>query len=143
VIDRHGSPADIAAQVQKVIGTDGATYVYDCANRQFEVASAILDPSKPSRLRTLLPMDEEGAKKFKLQRPFGDAAFIHCNNENLAPYAEEFWASVPNWLEEKKVLPTEHQVVNGLEKVKEINEALDAYRDGARAGPQTVVKISS
>jgi NADPH:quinone reductase-like Zn-dependent oxidoreductase len=141
-IDRHDSPADIVAQVQKITGMDGATYVYDCANREFGLASAILHPGKPSRLRTLLPMAAEEAEKFKSQRPQSDAAFIHCNNESMAPYIEEFWTSVPKWLEEKKVLPTDHQVVDGLEKVKDINEALDAYRDGARARPQTVVRVS-
>jgi hypothetical protein len=59
----------------------------------------------------------------------------------LAPYTKEFWAHVPKWLEERKILPTEYRVIEGLDKVQEIDETLDMYRDGARAVPQTVVKI--
>ena len=39
------------------------------------------------------------------------------------------------------ILPTEYKVVKGLDKVKDINKSLDAYRDSAEVRPQTVVKI--
>ena len=143
VIDRHGSPADIAVQVQKITGMDGALSVFDCANMQFEVATTVLHPSKPSRLRTLLPIQGEEVEKLMSQRPHSDAAFILWKDDNLAPDEEVFWTAVPKWLEEKKVLPTEYRVVAGLDKVDEINQALDGYRNGARAGPQTIVKIHS
>jgi hypothetical protein len=66
---------------------------------------------------------------------------VDITNESLVPYAEQFWTDVPQWLMERKVLSTKYRVIRGLEKVKEMNEALDEYRDLATAGPQTVVKV--
>ena len=141
VIDRHSTLADVAKQIRAIAGADGAQYVYNCANREFDAAIAVLSSSKPSQLRSLLPIPEKEAEKLKSQRPLCDAAYFHCTNENVAPYTEEFWVHVSKWLEERKILPTEYRVVEGLDNVKEIDEALDMYRDGARAVPQTVVKI--
>ena len=141
VIDRRNSPEDIAKQVQSMVGADGASYVYDCANMQFDLAAAILSSSKPSRLRTLLPIEGEEMEKLKALRPKCDAAFISASNAILVSQVQDFWAQVPRWLQKREILPTEYRVVDGLDKVKEIDEALDAYRDGARAGPQTVVRI--
>jgi NADPH:quinone reductase-like Zn-dependent oxidoreductase len=141
VIDRHSTLAYVAKQIQAITGTDGAQYVYNCANGQSDPAIAALSSSKTSRLRSLLPIQGEEAEKLKSQRPLCDVAYFHCTNESLAPYTKEFWAHVPKWLEERKILPTEYRVIEGLDKVQEIDETLDMYRDGARAVPQTVVKI--
>lgn len=142
VIDRHGSPADIAQQIQAITGSDSATQVYYCAQLQVDLAVGAVSASKPSRLRLLLPLEGGQADQLKSQRPLCDASFVDdLTNESLAPNASQFWAKVPQWLRDGKILPTEYRVINGLEKVKEINEALDAYRDFTRVGAQTVVKI--
>lgn len=141
IIDRKDSPEQIAKQIQEITGSDGATYVYDCANMQFDLARAIVSPTKPSRVQTLLPIEGEEPGKFKTERALCDARFTHFVDETLWPETKDFWAHVPTWLEEGKVLPAEYRVVEGLEKVKEIDGALDQYREGARAGPQTVVRI--
>lgn len=141
VIDRHGLLTNIVKRVQQIVDSDGVDYVYDCANTTFELATAILSPSRPSYLRALLPIESEEAEKLKSQRSTCNAAFVDCRNEMLAPHTKDFWTQVPRWLEEGKILPTEYQVVKGLEKVKEIDRALDAYREGARSGPQTIVQI--
>ncbi len=142
LIDRHGSPTEIAQQIQSIMGPDGVTQVYNCATLQVELAIALMSTSKPSRLRSLLPIEEEEADKLKSQRPLCDASFIDdLTNESMAPHAEQFWAEVPQWLKDGKVLPTEYGVIKGLEKVEEINEALDSYREFTRAGPQMVVKV--
>jgi NADPH:quinone reductase len=141
VINRSNSPKDIAKKVQSITGADGASYVYDCANTQFDLAAALLSSNKPSRLRTLLPIQGEEVEKLKAARPECDAAFIGASNAVLVSQVGGFWAQVPMWLQNGKILPTAYHVVDGLENVKELNEALDAYRDGARAGPQSVVRI--
>ena len=142
VIDRHSSPADIGHQIEAIAGSDGVTQVYNCATLQVEVAIAALSPSKPSRLRLLLPVEEEDAEQLRSQRPLCDFRFMDdTSNESLVPHAEQFWAEVPRWLMDEKILPTKFQTIEGLEKVEEINEALDAYRDLARKSAQTVVKI--
>lgn len=142
VIDRHSSLTDISQQIQTIVGPDGLTSVYLCAQMQVDLAIAALATSRTSRLRALLPIEEEDALKLRMCRPLCDASFIDdLTNESMAPHTEQFWAAVPQWLMDKKVLPTKYEVIEGLEKVKEINEALDSYRDLARVGPQVVVKI--
>ena len=141
VVDRSIPLADVTKEIQAITGTDGAQYVYNTASRHLDLAIAALSPSKQSKLRSILPIQGEEAEKLKSQRPLCDAGYFHCTNENMAPCIEEFWAHVPKWLEEGKVLPTEYRVVEGLDKVGDINEVLDMYLGGARAVAQTVVKI--
>ena len=42
-----------------------------------------------------------------------------------------FWDHVPEYLIEKKIRPTKYTVVKGLD-VDQVNEVLDAYRDGKK-----------
>ena len=129
-------------EIGEITGSDGVTQVYNCAILQVHIAIAALSPSKPSRLRLLLPVEEEEAEQLRSQRPLCGFRFIDdTSNESLVPHAEPFWAEVPRWLMNGKILPTKFRVIEGLEKVKEINEALDAYRDLARTSAQTVVKV--
>lgn len=144
VIDRHGSPTDIAKQIHAITGPDGATQVYSCAQLPVDLMTSLLPVGKPSSLRALLPIEAEEQQVLRSQHPLCDASYIDdLTNDSMEPYVEQFWTQVPRWLEEGKILPTDFKVVNGLEKVKQINEALDAYRDFARAGPQTVVRIEA
>ena len=93
-------------------------------------------------MRSLLSIEEEEAGKLRSQRPLRGASFIaDLTNEGMAPYAEQFWVEVPQWLRDSNVLPTDYGVIKGLGKVEEINEALDSYREFTRAGPQMVVKV--
>ena len=142
VIDRHSSPADIGRQIEAITVSDGVAQVYNCATLQVEVAVAALSSSEPSRLRLLLPLEDGEAEQLSSQRPLCDFRFMDdVSNESLGSHAEQFWAEVPRWLMDEKILPTKFRVIEGLEKVGEINEALDAYRDLARTSAQTVVKI--
>ena len=139
VIDRREVPGEIAAQVEEALGAQGATYVYDCVNNTAAAAISVLPSTKPSVLRNISFIGGEEAEKLKSQRPLCDARFLQCFND------EEFWKHVGTWMVERKLLPTEFGVIEGLERVGEINEALDGYRDygtrGQSGGKQGVVKI--
>lgn len=143
VIDRHESREAIARQIQNLTGSNGGTLLYNCATLDVDLANLILSPDRPSKLRSLMPIEEADAEKLKSQRPLCDASFLaDVTNEKLQPYAEKFWQELTRWLTDGKILPTDYQTIEGLEKVKEINEALDGYGDFVRAGPQTIVRIS-
>jgi NADPH:quinone reductase-like Zn-dependent oxidoreductase len=142
VVDRHGSPAEIAKKLREIAGQDGVTQLYSCAPLNLDLVVAALPVDKPSKLRALLPLEAAETEVLKSQRPHCNASFIDdLSNDFMAPHTEEFWASLPKWLKEGKIIPTEYEVIKGLDKVKEINEALDQYRDFGRSGAQTVVKI--
>ena len=107
-----------------------------------DLAVSIILARKPSLLHLLLPLEGDQEEELKARRPLCDASFIDdLTNESLAPNASEFWANIPQWLRDRKVLLTEYRVINGLDKVKDINEALDTYQNYTRVGVQTVVRI--
>lgn len=137
VIDRHAPHETIVAQIRNIIGE--ATYVYDCVNyTDFSLAAAILPKSIPSKLRTLLPIESLDMTSL----PRCDALAIESTNDLMAPYQRQLWEKVPQWVERGKVLPSQYRVLNGLEKVDEINQALNSYQDFDRSGVvQVVVRI--
>ena len=138
-VDRH---ANIAEQTLAITGPEGATHVYDCANVTAEPALSLLSTTKPSLLRNLVPVQGEEGEKLKSQRPLCDAQMLHNVRDYVEPSPEVFWAHVPKWLEEGKVLPTDFSVIEGLDKVEEINAAMDGYRDFGRSGmKQVIVKV--
>jgi NADPH2:quinone reductase len=139
VFDRHDPVDKLTAAVHAVIGDEGAKHIYDCANTDFALASSLLTVSAASKLRTLLPLDAFD----RSSRPECDAAMLDCSTDHLSPYQREFWDHVPKWLDDGKVMPAEYRIVEGLEDVDAINEALDGYADFGRSGRQgVVVRIS-
>jgi NADPH:quinone reductase len=142
VIDRHGSAVDVVKQIHAITGPDSATQVYSCAPLDVELVVGLLPKNKPSTLKTLLPFEGDEAERLGAHLPHCSFAFVHdLTNGSLAPHAAQFWAAVPEYLESKKLLPADFQVVHGLDDVSGINDALDQYRDFNRAGAQTVVLI--
>jgi NADPH:quinone reductase len=141
-IDRHASGEDIARQIRHVIGGDGATMMYVCAPLDVALAIEAISPSKPSVLRLLLPLEGDQGQQIQTKRPLCDVSFVDdLTNESLAPHASHFWAQVPQWVRDGDLLPAAHRIITGLDKVDEINVALNAYRDFGRTAAQTVVKI--
>ena len=59
IIDRHGSLADIAQQIQAITGPDGVTQVYNCATLQVDLAIALLSTSEPLAL-AITSVDRRG-----------------------------------------------------------------------------------
>lgn len=144
VLDRHDSAAELGEKMRKAAasGSDGFTRVYNCVPLDVDVVTAALSTTQPSRLRLLLPFEGDQEERILARRPLCDASFVaDLNNDFMRPYAEQFWEEVPRWLREKKILPTEYRVIHGLDKVKEINEALDGYQGYTRTGPQVVVRM--
>jgi NADPH:quinone reductase len=141
-IDRNSHGRNIADQIRGITGGDGATMVYNCAPLDLDLAIGSISASRPSVLRLLLPLEEDQLEKIKAQRPRCDAAFVDdLTNESLAPHAAEFWKYVSRWVAEGFLVPAGYRIVHGLERVDEINAALDAYQGFSRVGAQSVVKI--
>ena len=136
IVDRHESPASIKEKVHGFAGgANNVTHVYDCASWDYDLATSLLSSDKESQLRTLHLVD---TAKVKEKRPLCSADFVRCSSANLAPHAAGFWERFPEWLKNGNVKPTPFKMVDGLEKVTEINEALDQYSAG-KGGTQLVV----
>ena len=142
VIDRHLSSAEIAKQVEAAIGVNNVTQAYFCAPLNVDLAVALLSKDKPSTLKLLLPLEGNQEQELTSQLPLCKFGFVDdLTNASLAPNTVPFWAKVPDYLRRGELLPTDFRIIHGLDKVDDINNALDQYRDFARADAQTIVKI--
>lgn len=139
VVNRHLEIDCIVQEIHGLVGKQGATHIYHCHGYNYNLDIALLPPGKHSFLQSVHPVDDEEGLKLKTARPLCKATMIECSNEGLAPHVAGFWAALPRWLCQGKVRPASYRVIHGLEKVDEINAALDGYREGR--GPQVVVQI--
>lgn len=130
-VDRHLEPQELVKQIHAITGAEGVTHLYHCHGRDWTVDTALLARNKPSFLRSVHRFSDEQGEQIKVERPLSNAGFVQCSIHGMAPYAREFWAHVPKWLVEGKLRPGSFRVIEGLEKVDEINEALGDYAGGS------------
>ena len=52
---------------------------------------------------------------------------MEASSPGLAPYEKQFWQYVATWLKDGPIRPGKFRIVEGLERVGEINAALDDY----------------
>ena len=143
VINRHLPQSEIAALVHaKAGGAENVTnvhdwdvtQVYDCASWTYELAISLLATDTASTLLALHPIDAETIAK---ERPRCEARFVTGTSKGLGDLKEGFWRELPGWVERGLVKCPEVRFVEGLNE-REVNAALDAYRDGS-AGKGVVV----
>ncbi|CAK1358341.1 unnamed protein product [Cercospora beticola] len=139
-VDRRLSREAIVQQVHAITSKDGVTNIYDCRSMSFELAADLLAEGKKTRLVTVHP-DNENPGVVASKRPDAEMNFIEGSSENLGDLESVFWRDVGGWLKDGWILPAKLRVVEGLEKVDEINAALDGYAAG-KGGPQLVVKLA-
>ena len=140
VLDRHEPQDVLVSQAHDIVGgSENITRVFDCANWTYELAVGMLATNRPSKLRTLHPIDfVPGTKSFiEQKRPNCDAAFIVGASEALEPLTKDFWKSLPDWVVKGHIALPPVRVIEGLD-AEEVNAALDGYRDG-KAVLQVVV----
>lgn len=106
----------------------------------FELAADLLAEGKKTRLVTVHP-DNENTGVVASKRPDAEMNFIEGSSENLGELESGFWRDVGRWLKDGWVSPAKYRVVAGLEKVAEINAALDGYAAGT-GGLQLIVKLA-
>lgn len=137
VVNRHVSENEITSQIHTAAGgSENITQILDCASWEHHLAAEILTSDKASRLVTFHNVNEAEVQKV---RPLCRATVARCSNVNMGPHAKPFWETLPRWVEGGVVAPSPFKVLEGLDKVDEINKWLDGYAAG-KGGPQLVVK---
>ncbi|KAL1866044.1 hypothetical protein Daus18300_006945 [Diaporthe australafricana] len=130
VIDRHGGQDAVLARIRDVVGDD-LVYAYDAINPVEGQVLALnaLSSSKKGALARLIPIGSVDESKvvgkaagFEVRNVFGSS---HIHPE----LAGGFWERLPGFLETGKIRPTAYVVKQGL-TAENVNEVLDAYRDG-------------
>lgn len=130
VLDRHGGHDAVLARIRPVVGDD-LVYAYDAVSdpKDQVIALNALSSTKKGALARLLPtglIDETKVigktAGFEVREVFGSSQ----SNPELAG---EFWERLPSFLQEGKIKPVAFVVKQGL-TAENVNEVLDAYRDG-------------
>ncbi|PPJ50322.1 hypothetical protein CBER1_06447 [Cercospora berteroae] len=140
VVDRRLSQEAIVGQVHSITGKDSVTNIYECRSMSYELAANLLAEGKKTRLVTVHPADKNPSV-VAAKRPDAEMNFIEGSSENLGELEGVFWRDVGGWLKDGWMLPAKFSVVEGLDKVDEMNAALDGYMAGT-GGPQLVVKLA-
>ncbi|KAK9769616.1 putative Enoyl reductase (ER) domain-containing protein [Seiridium cardinale] len=130
VLDRHGGYHVVLGQIRDIVGDD-LIYAYDAINPpegQLLALNALSSHKKGAmaRLIPMRPVDETrviGKKAgFEVKETFGSS---QANSELTGP----FWERLPEYLLSGKIKPLGYVVKHGL-TADNVNEVLDAYRDG-------------
>jgi NADPH:quinone reductase len=138
VLDRTGSPEEVAARIRKVF-PDGVKYVFDAINppaTQYVGINALTESGgKYARLLPLGPPSPEHIKRtdYELVNVFG-------SSHAVPDVSREFWAHLSEYLESGKIVPTEYTTIEGLD-ADAVNKVLDDYRAGNKV-TKTHVHIS-
>jgi NADPH:quinone reductase len=128
VVDRHSD--DVVRDVHAVVGgPDAVTYVIDCANWVYDLASELVSSTRPSIIVTLHRADSALKALDKLGKKEARAIAGKGLREHFTELAEIFWGNIGEWVAERKILTGKFRVIEGLDAEK-VNEALDLYRDG-------------
>ncbi|KIV84513.1 hypothetical protein PV11_00288 [Exophiala sideris] len=133
IIDRHGSPDEITSRIREIVGDD-LLYAYDAINPPETQIIGInaLSRTKKGRFARLLPSPLGEAESQIRPKKEGYVLGNTFGSSHVKPeLCKAFWERVPEYLFEKKIVPTKYTVVKGLD-VDKVNEVLDAYRDGKR-----------
>lgn len=132
IVDRHGSPAEVVARVRDIVG-DELVYAYDAINPPATQTIGInaLSSTKRGHLARLLPTGDVDASHIQPKTHGYELHNVFGSSQARAELCRPFWERVPQYLADKKIVPTGYAVVQGLDPVK-VNEVLDAYRDGKR-----------
>ncbi|KAH9909722.1 putative alcohol dehydrogenase [Xylariomycetidae sp. FL2044] len=132
VVDRHIGDDAILARIRDVVGDD-LVYAFDAINPPDRLTLSIdaLSSHKKGVLARLLPnapadVSKVAPKKagFEVRDLFGST---HAQRELCDP----FWERLAGYLESGQIKPLGYTVKEGL-TAKNVNEVLDAYRDGKR-----------
>lgn len=130
VLDRHGGDDAVLERIQAVVGDD-LIYAFDAINPpqgQVLAVNALSSHAKGTlaRLVPVGPIDESKVKGkkagFAVENVFGSSQVKH---ELSSP----FWERLPGYLEAGSIKPLGYVVKKGL-TAENVNEVLDAYRDG-------------
>lgn len=130
VIDRHGGQDAVLARIRDVVGDD-LVYAYDAISPVEGQVLALnaLSSSKKGALARLLPLGPVDETKVVGKAAGFEVRDVFGSSQLHPELAGGFWERLPGLLETGKIRPTAYVVKQGL-TAENVNEVLDAYRDG-------------
>jgi len=130
IIDRHGGYETVLARIRDVVGDD-LIYAYDAINPPEGQLLALnaLSSSKRGALARLLPLGPVDESKVLGKKAGFDVHNVFGSSHVHSGLASGFWQRTPGYLESGQIKPLGFVVKEGL-SASNVNEVLDAYRDG-------------
>ncbi|KAK4032875.1 hypothetical protein C8A01DRAFT_20120 [Parachaetomium inaequale] len=129
ILDRHAE--DVAEQCRSIVG-DGLIYALDTVNHgpaAHTLGVSLLSNSERGTLATLLPGGVDETKVGNKAAGY-EVKFTQGSGHLHRELGQQFWKHLPSWLEAGKIRPLRYRTISGQNE-KAVNEALDAYCDGA------------
>lgn len=130
VLDRHGGHDAVLARIRGVVGDD-LVYAYDAVSPVEDQVLALnaLSSTKKGALARLLPLGPVDESKVVGKKAGFEVRDTYGSSQVNPEVAVGFWENLPGFLEAGKIKPTAYVVKKGL-TAENVNEVLDAYRDG-------------
>lgn len=130
VLDRHGGHDAVLARIRDVVGDD-LVYAYDAISPVEDQVLALnaLSSTKKGVLARLLPLGPVDESKVVGKKAGFEVLDTYGSSQAHPELALGFWERLPGFLEAGKIKPTAYVVKQGL-TAENVNEVLDAYRDG-------------
>lgn len=130
VLDRHGGQDAVLARIREVVGDD-LIYAYDAVSPVEDQVLALnaLSSTKKGALARLLPLGPVDESKVVGKTAGFEVRDTYGSSQVNPDLAVGFWEHLPGLLEAGKIKPTAYVVKQGL-TAENVNEVLDAYRDG-------------
>lgn len=132
VLDRHGGDDAVLARIRAVVADD-LVYAYDAVGNLEEQVLPLnaLSSTKRGALARLLPIGTVDETKVVGKKAGFDIRDSYGSSQLYPELAVGFWERLPGFLEAGEIKPTGYVVKKGL-TAENVNEVLDAYRDGKR-----------
>ncbi|EED13009.1 alcohol dehydrogenase, zinc-containing, putative [Talaromyces stipitatus ATCC 10500] len=130
VIDRYAGYEMVLTKIRDIVGDD-LVYAYDSINPAEGQLLALnaLSSSKRGALARLIPRVPVDESKVLGKRAGFDVRDVFGSSQVHPELAAGFWSRVPSYLESRQIKPLAYVVKRGL-TAENVNEVLDAYRDG-------------
>ncbi|KKY38951.1 putative alcohol zinc [Diaporthe ampelina] len=130
VLDRHGGDDAVLARIRDVVGDD-LVYAYDAVNDVEHQVLGLnaLSSTKKGTLARLLPLGPVDESKVVGKKAGFEVRDTYGSSQGHPELAPDFWERLPGFLEAGEIKPTAYVVKQGL-TADNVNEVLDAYRDG-------------
>ena len=132
VLDRHDGEETVVAKIRDIVGDD-LVYAFDAINPPEGLFLALnaLSNSRRGALARLLPRDPVDESRVLGKQAGFDVRDVFGSSHGHPELAAGFWSRLPRYLEAGQIKPLDYVVKQGL-LAENVNEVLDAYRDGRR-----------
>ncbi|KAI0147351.1 putative alcohol dehydrogenase [Xylariaceae sp. FL1272] len=128
VINRHGGQDIVLSRIRDIVG-DELLYAFDAITPDQLLGINALSSTKRGALARLLPLHPVDNSKITGKAAGYDVRDV-CGSAHVYPeLSRGFWDRVMGWIEEGKIKPLSFVVKEGM-TAENVNEVLDAYRDG-------------